>query len=265
MVQQLGGFTFAFKDYAAEGLVDAFNHPDQLLKLASQIDPLQPAMMRGLDAVQKLVISATGDEFFLPLNSRFYYKTLKNKLRLDIPNADHVLVTGLTYVYNAIAGHFVQLVQNKPLPQWQHSMNYHDNSISLLVSPQPTSVSVFKAFTPPSEPVSRMDFRLVKAYVEGGCLPPSAKVSDDICFSPTWWNPTPLDGEEVPGFGWRYTYQATPDEIPTDGTYMGFVIIAAWEDHPEMGNQVYSTQVGVSNSEKFPFPECRPHCEAIFV
>ncbi|MEM8865798.1 MAG: PhoPQ-activated protein PqaA family protein, partial [Planctomycetota bacterium] len=78
----------ALEDYERQGLADRLNDPalDTLLQI---IDPYH---YRDRLTMPKLVINATGDEFFLPDSSRYYFDDLQGEKHLCyVPNASHGL------------------------------------------------------------------------------------------------------------------------------------------------------------------------------
>lgn len=264
MAQQLGGFTYEFTDYKDNGIIEMVNHPDTFGALAKHIDPLMPWYSNGLKNVHKLVASGAGDEFFLPLNSFYYDRTLPNKFHIMVPNARHSKITSHTYLQDSVAGHIRQLASKKSLPQWQQTMNYQNNTISVHLNTKPFKVSVWKNVTPPSEP-TRMDFRLTKADIPGGCLPPAYVVEDGVCAVPATWAQTEIKNFKTTEKGYYYSYTPTPEEVPTDGkSFFGWYLMVEWNNDQEMGSQVYTSSMMYAPGE-YPFPDCRPHCTSDLV
>jgi len=86
--QVYGGWSFALKDYLDMNITNYLNTP-KVDSLMSIIDP-----MSYLDSltVPKYIISAAGDEFFVPESTTFYYQYLKGqKYQRIVPNTGHGL------------------------------------------------------------------------------------------------------------------------------------------------------------------------------
>jgi len=65
----------------------------------------------------KLVIDATGDEFFMPDDDHFWWGELPGETyRLMVANADHSMSTGLGPLYMGLSSFYQSIVLNKPRP-----------------------------------------------------------------------------------------------------------------------------------------------------
>ena len=87
----MGAWSFALEPYYSENLTNYFDD-DRFDKLAAVVDPFT---YRSRLTMPKMVISATGDEFFAPDDSYAWFDELAKYgptyLRL-LPNAEHSLV-----------------------------------------------------------------------------------------------------------------------------------------------------------------------------
>ncbi len=139
----------AVGDYVHHRIFSYLDHPrmDGLLEL------VDPYAYRDRLTMPKFIINASGDQFFLPDSSRFYYGDLKGeKMIRYVPNADHSL-DGSDAVESLLA--FYATVLNKtPRPQYSWSFE-SDNAIRVHVQEQPARVLLWQATNPDAR-----DFRL---------------------------------------------------------------------------------------------------------
>ncbi len=103
----------------------------------------------------KFVVNASGDQFFCPDSSQFYYDELKGeKLLRYVPNADHSLKNSdavqsiIAYYQTILAG------KSRPNPTWKFDPN---GSIRVQSDVQPVSATLWHAHNPKAR-----DFRLEK-------------------------------------------------------------------------------------------------------
>ena len=103
----------------------------------------------------KLIINATGDQFFVPDSSRFYFDDLRGEKHLRyVPNADHSLHQ--TDVEDSVLAFYRSIVKGAPRPEFTWTFE-PDGSIRVRTGgPQvPTEVRLWKATNPAAR-----DFRL---------------------------------------------------------------------------------------------------------
>jgi len=101
----------------------------------------------------KLIINSTGDQYFLPDSSQFYYDDLSGEKHLRyVPNTRHDLRN--SDVRDTIYAFFEALINNTPRPRltWKFEK---DGSISVQTKDQPTEVKLWQATNPKAR-----DFRL---------------------------------------------------------------------------------------------------------
>ncbi|MCY3810644.1 MAG: PhoPQ-activated protein PqaA family protein [Gammaproteobacteria bacterium] len=134
-----GHFSQAVSEFTLHGILPNLGKPkvDQLLQVA---DPYQ---YRHRVTVPKLILNATGDEFFLPDSSRFYWDELRgeNYLRY-VPNANHSMWG--TDVFDTVAAFQWLMANDRRPPQfsWQRQ---RDGTLEVLPSDQPQSVLLWQA------------------------------------------------------------------------------------------------------------------------
>ncbi|MCE5310630.1 MAG: PhoPQ-activated pathogenicity-related family protein [Acidobacteriales bacterium] len=136
-------------DYFAMGLMDALHHP-RYGDLARIEDPY---CYRDRLTMPKYIVNSTGDQFFLPDSSQFYFDDLKGEKYLRyIPNTDHSLRGSdvwqtLTAFYNAILNN-----QSRPRFDWKSGK---DGSIRVTTAGAPSAVKLWQGTNP-----KHRDFRL---------------------------------------------------------------------------------------------------------
>ena len=136
-------------DYVNHRIMERFDHP----RLAEVYRLVDPYYYRHRLTMPKLVLNASGDQFFLPDSSQFYWPELRgeNYLRY-VPNADHSL-QGTDAVDSIVAFHSLILRGRKP-PQfsWTHSA---DGTLRVLTVDEPQAVRLWQ-----STNVHARDFRI---------------------------------------------------------------------------------------------------------
>ena len=141
----------AIGSYVETGIPDWFGTPE-IRRLQAIVDPYS---YRSRLTLPKLVINATGDQFFVPDSSRFYYDDLSGEKHLRyVPNSDHSLRG--SDVEDSILAFYGAVVAGKPRPEFSSSFE-PDGSIR--VRPQgsaaPREVRLWQATNPEAR-----DFRL---------------------------------------------------------------------------------------------------------
>jgi PhoPQ-activated pathogenicity-related protein len=145
-----GFYSPAVKDYEELGIMK-WNSTPQFHKLM-QIE--EPYEYRDRLTLPKYIINATGDQYFLPDSSRFYFDDLLGEKYLRyVPNVDHSLKNsdarqGLIAYYDAF-------LRKQPRPQFSWKFE-DDGSIRVTAKDKPTEVKLWQATNP-----EHRDFRLV--------------------------------------------------------------------------------------------------------
>ena len=144
-----GHFSQAVGDYTLHGILPRLGEAavDELFRLA---DPYQ---YRHRVTVPKLVLNATGDEFFPPDSSQFYWHELRgeNYLRY-VPNAPHSMHG--TDVLDTVAAFHWLIVNDRPPPRFSWTRRA-DGTLQVLPLDPPQSVLLWQATNPEAR-----DFRL---------------------------------------------------------------------------------------------------------
>lgn len=146
----------AIKDYQEMGIMD-WTGSAQYRKLMREVEPFS---YRSRLTMPKYIINASGDQFFLPDSSQFYWSSLKGEKFLRyVPNTGHSLDG--TDVADSLIAYYDALVAGKPLPSmaWKFEK---DGAIRVVAHTAPSKVVLWQATDP-----NARDFRvdtIGKAY-----------------------------------------------------------------------------------------------------
>jgi PhoPQ-activated pathogenicity-related protein len=154
-----GFFSPALKDYVNHGL---FPHRIGTPEYRAVLDIEDPFVYRNRPALRmpKLIMNASGDEFFLPDNSRYYYDDLAGEKHLRyVPNTRHNMrdtdaTDTLLAFYQSVLGD-----SKRPHLTWSRQK---DGSLLVRADSKPLEVNLWKAVNPGAR-----DFRvdtIGKAY-----------------------------------------------------------------------------------------------------
>ncbi len=139
----------AVKDYVHHNIMEWMGSPefDRMLEI------VEPYHYRDRLTMPKYLVYATGDQFFLPDSTQFYWDDLPGPKHLRyVPNADHGL-SG-TYASTEIMVFYAAMLQGIPLPELEWELPSADTII--VESPvEPSEVLLWKATNPKTR-----DFRL---------------------------------------------------------------------------------------------------------
>jgi PhoPQ-activated pathogenicity-related protein len=113
----------------------------------------EPYEYRHRYRLPKLILNATGDQFFLPDSSQFYFENLPgdNYLRY-VPNADHSLKD--TDAWETLDAFYRSILNRIPLPQLKWTFD-KDGSIRARTADAPREVKLWQATNPHAR-----DFRI---------------------------------------------------------------------------------------------------------
>lgn len=139
----------AIGDYVQHRIMERMDHP-RLKELYDLVDPYQ---YRDRLTMPKFVVNATGDQFFLPDSSRFYWDDLlPPKYLRYVPNADHGL--GGSDAVESLTAFYSLILQDKPGPQFSWSRP-EPGTLQVRTEDAPREVRLWQA----TNPVAR-DFRV---------------------------------------------------------------------------------------------------------
>ena len=145
-----GVWSRALRDYERQGLADRLDDPESAA-IRSIVDPY---VYRDRLTMPKCIINASGDEFFLPDSSRFYFDDLVGEKHLSYtPNAGHALkgsnALDTLVAFHASIAHGVE----RPTITWESP--YDAPAHTVRCSTEPTEATLWRAVNP-----NARDFRL---------------------------------------------------------------------------------------------------------
>lgn len=130
------------KNYYDEHLMDEIGDP----KFQKLMDLVDPYSYRARYTIPKLIINASGGQFFLPDSSQFYFKDLPGEKHLLYEaNADHSLKG--TDVNQSIAAFYQSIVDGTKRPEMHWSFE-PDSSIRVSMDRTPLKVTLWQATNP---------------------------------------------------------------------------------------------------------------------
>jgi PhoPQ-activated pathogenicity-related protein len=214
--QAYGFYTPAIRDYVEFDIPCRIQTP-QGQSLLQIIDPYE---YRDRYTMRKFIANATGDQFFLPDSSQFYYSTLSEpKLLRYTPNTDHkqneqVILSALAWMDDVL--------DDKSSPQYSWSFQ-PDGSIRVQAFTKPDRVRLWQARNPYAR-----DFRLeaigpawtsselqdTGGGVYVGFAPPPAQGWAAFLVELTYDSPGELEPDQV----YTTDVRVTPDTLPFAGT-----------------------------------------------
>jgi len=147
-----GFFSTALNDYVNHGL---FPHkigtPEYKAVLA--IEDAYNYRNRARLKIPKYVVNASGDQFFLPDNSQFYFGELQQEKHLRyVPNAKHNLAG--SDARESMLAFYLAILKNKPRPRFSWKKE-KDGSLVVKVTDKPKEVNLWQATNPKAR-----DFRV---------------------------------------------------------------------------------------------------------
>ena len=210
-----GFWARALGDYVHHGIVQNPDHP-RMQELHSMEDPYS-----YLDrlTLPKYIVNGSGDQFFVPDSSRFYYDDLQGEKHLYyVPNTDHGVDKNPASVTSIVA--FYQMIidgRARPEATWTFE---DDGSIRVRSDVPPLAVNLWQAHNPDAR-----DFRLdtigkaykptaLKAEPDGSWVGKAAPAAKG-------WTAAFIELEYDSGglFPFRQTtaVRITPDTLPHEG------------------------------------------------
>jgi PhoPQ-activated pathogenicity-related protein len=137
-----GAWSEAVKDYVDQGIMDWMGTPE--FKALMRIE--EPYEYRDRLTMPKFIVNASGDEFFLPDSSQFYFGDLKGEKHLRyVPNASHSL--DKTDAIESVQAFYTSIVTGTPRPQITWTFE-RDGSIKAVAKERPDEVRVWQAVNP---------------------------------------------------------------------------------------------------------------------
>jgi PhoPQ-activated pathogenicity-related protein len=151
-----GFYTEAVGDYMRHQIMQRTN--DARMKQLHNIE--DPFTYRDRLTMPKFIVNASGDEFFCPDSSQFYYNSLKGEKHLRyVPNASHSLRG--SDALESIMAFYQMVLAGKERPRYSWTFE-KDGTIRVRTETTPREVRLWQATNPKAR-----DFRLItigKAY-----------------------------------------------------------------------------------------------------
>lgn len=143
-----GSYSPAIHDYVDNGVMAAIES-GAADKSLSIIDPLNYNDSLNMP---KLIINSSGDQFFLPDSSHFYFDQLKGAKSIRyLPNTDHALAP---IGYETLAAFYLSHLENEVLPQFTWKL-LAPGKLEIQSDIKPQAMRIWSAHNP-----EKRDFRL---------------------------------------------------------------------------------------------------------
>ncbi len=142
-------FPPAYHDYLQEGVIGQRETPE-FNRLMQFTDPLE--FLKGPErakysarlSIPKYIITASGDDFFLPDGSSLYLDKLPGETRLNVvPNQSHYI--DMQIVGDTLLSWYQQILSGQPRPQiaWRNQLN----SRQVITKTKPQAIRLWRAFS----------------------------------------------------------------------------------------------------------------------
>ena len=260
MWQTLGNWTFAFTDYRDANVTKYLNDGSNYLDLlAAQMDPL--AYKENL-TMSKLIVDATGDEFFQPQDDEFWWGQLPGEsLRMMVDNAEHSMATGALYLITGAEVWYKALLDGSPRPSFTWTKDFSNatgaGSITVSVRGAMQPVAVVNRMTTTLDGYRR-DFRLVSGDTPANpCKYIAVPLFGSACLRPIIWIGNTIGRVAYDPAGQVSTYVATQD-APAEG-WRAFLVELYFNStipglYFQLTTQVHT--VPAPGTPHYPFPLC---------
>jgi PhoPQ-activated pathogenicity-related protein len=137
-----GAWSEAVKDYVEHGIMNWMGTPE--FRALMRIE--EPYEYRDRLTLPKFLVNASGDQFFLPDSSKFYFEDLRGETNLRyVPNAGHSL--DKTDALESLQAFYATVVKGTPRPAVKWTFE-RDGSIKVVAKDRPTDVRVWQAVNP---------------------------------------------------------------------------------------------------------------------
>jgi PhoPQ-activated pathogenicity-related protein len=141
--RKYGFWAPAVGDYFREGIMDRMDDP-AFRELMAIVDPYA---YRDRLTMPKFLVNGSGDQFFRPESSRFYYKDLRGEKHLRyVPNAGHDVGKG-TDALPTIIAYYQTVLEGVSRPTMDWTVQA-DGSLRVTASSKPEAVRLWAATNP---------------------------------------------------------------------------------------------------------------------
>ena len=137
-----GRWSEAVDDYVEHGIMNWMGTPE----FRRLMEIVEPYHYRDRLTMPKLLLNATGDEFFLPDSSQFYINDLQGETHLRyVPNASHAL--DKSDALQTLHAFYAAVVAGEPRPSLRWSFG-KDGAITVVATTRPSAVRLWQAVNP---------------------------------------------------------------------------------------------------------------------
>lgn len=134
-----GKYARAVGDYEEMNIM-AWTGTPEYRQLMLMVEPYE---YRARYTMPKFIINSTGDQFFLPDSSQFYWNDLPDEKRLRyVPNTDHGL--GGSDATESVLAWYHALINNVPVPEYDWTVD-EDGAIRVTTNTPPREVRLWRA------------------------------------------------------------------------------------------------------------------------
>ncbi|MCC4589176.1 PhoPQ-regulated protein [Xanthomonas sp. NCPPB 1067] len=141
-----GNWPIAFSAYAKQGITTQLQTPEfaQLMQLQDPFNYLRTRYRKRL-SVPKYIVNASGDDFFLPDNTQFFYDALPGSKALRmVPNSGHRDIRAS--IVDTLVPFVARLQQQRPLPRISDALDTGPlRQIRLRFTERPTRLRLWSA------------------------------------------------------------------------------------------------------------------------
>jgi PhoPQ-activated pathogenicity-related protein len=137
-----GAYSNAVDDYVEHGIMKWIGTPQfrALMKIE------EPYHYRDRLKMPKLLLNASGDQFFLPDSSQFYFDQLSGEKHLRyVPNTSHSL--DKTDALESLSAFYTSVVKGTPRPEFTWTFE-KDGAIKVVSKQRPEAVTLWQATNP---------------------------------------------------------------------------------------------------------------------
>ncbi|QDZ23871.1 hypothetical protein A3770_11p63890 [Chloropicon primus] len=283
--QNFGGWSFAIHDYTEENLMGELDSPE----FQDLLDIIDPYVYRERLTMPKLVITATGDEFFQAMDDHFWWNDMPgDNFLCRAANADHSEMTGIPVLLPSVISFVVNVrngfsqekalaegreltvadqVPQHPRITWSFA---HVNegtpdetgvmnvTVDVQAGPKPEKVWLQYSHTDPDS--GRLDFRWFN--LDKNCALP--KLDGGICPIQLVWLNDVIEPVEQTDSQWTYSVSLKAPPKGWGAFFVEFRFPGISELFFELPYTVTTQTVIVPT--KLPFPDCSgAECEGKLV
>lgn len=205
--ENYGKYAEAVQDYVDEEVLQEIRSPEGVF-LTNNIDPLSYAQALTMP---HFIVSASGDEFFLPDASQLFIDKIPGEVRQRIiPNESHSLQRNLEQNLTGLIAWYQSILLNTPRPEIRETV-LDNGQLRIEASKTPLSATLWTAYNPTSR-----DFRF--DTIGAAWVPQSISPSADGVFSIT----VPEPAEGYTAYLVEFVFQGASNlpEIYTTNTYV---------------------------------------------